>query len=327
MYKYFYRMIFRIMCRDNKCIPRKLYMYFRIENAVKFLEHHQVKFSRPFMFNDPYECHIDFDRSMDAFEGNISRKARFSALDIAEMQARWFEKFKDMRIACFTEEETNVLMWAYYAEGQKGICIEFDTDKDPLFFENLYQVKYKDSIATAKLTDEEVNYRNVVLTKSTEWRHENEWRVIRDDVADGLCTINPQAITSIIFGSKSADFRGREALLPVYNQLFQILQRPEYGHIKLSGIECSPREYKLVCNDIPFYVLQENSHTLTLISLIENLCLTILKKNQENGSYEQFYQQQNAHKFEEITVLLLSGIYCIQSDKTDMGITLQITND
>lgn len=321
-----FKLKIRIWCGETDR-PQKLYMYFRFENAIKFLEHHQVKFSPPTMFNDPYECHIDFERSMDAFEGNTSRKAIFSTLDIAEMQAKWFEKFKDMRIACFSEEKTNVLMWAYYAEGQKGICIEFDTDKDPLFFEKLYQVKYKDTIATAKLTDYIVNYRNVVLTKSTEWRHENEWRVIREDVADGLCTINPQAITRIIFGSKSADFSGRETLLPAYNQLFQILQRPEYGHIKLSGIACSPREYKLECNDIPFYVFQENSHTITLISLIENQGLAIFKKTQDGVDIEPFYIHPNAYKFEKITISLLPGVYGIQSNKTNTGITLQITND
>ena len=301
-------------------------MYFRLENAVKFLEHHQVKFSSPTMFNDPYECRIDFEKSMAAFEGNTSQKITFSDIDLAEMQATWFERFKDMCITCFTEDATNVLMWAYYAEGQKGICIEFDTNEDPLFFQNLHRVRYKNTLETAKLINNEINYIDVILTKAKEWSHEKEWRVIREDVADGLCTINPRAITRIIFGSKSMDFRGREALIPVYNRLFLILQRPEYGHIKFGGIACSPREYKLECNEIPIYVLQENNHTLTLISLKENQSFSIFKKNLDEDKYELFYHQQNTFKFENVKFSLLPGLYRMQIGETTTVMTLQITD-
>lgn len=311
------------MCEETMRAPHKLYMYFRLENVVKFLEHHQLKASDPTTFNDPYESHIDFERSMAGFENNTSEYISFPYLDIAEMQADWFERFKNMRIICFCEEETNILMWAYYAEGQKGICIEFDPYEDPLFFRNLHKVRYGSTLETAKVKHNEVNYKDVVLTKAEEWAHEKEWRVFKEDNID-LCTINPQAIKRIIFGCNSAHFKGRETMLATYNKLFQTLQRPEYGHIKYSCIVRDLRRYCLNCQDLPFYVLQEDKNRVTIISLKEQR-ITILKK--ESNEYTPIYNQMITYKFEKVTITLQPGFYQIKSNEVDTVIVLQITED
>lgn len=115
--------------------PRHIYMYFTAVNACKFLEKHNIKFSKPTLFNDPFECHVDFNGSRELLKPSENHRVeRLNGYDNLALQEQCNEKLDNVRIACFSESNDSVLMWAYYAEGQRGICIEFDTEKDPLFF-------------------------------------------------------------------------------------------------------------------------------------------------------------------------------------------------
>ncbi|RXO32761.1 DUF2971 domain-containing protein [Salmonella enterica] len=126
------------------------------------------------------------------------------------------ELLDSARISCFTNTALNPTMWAHYARGRTGICIEFDEDKiKELEDAYIFNVKYMDrppTVDTAVLTliADQVEYNNDALfkgytdgyehlyeqafeegrsvlweifngmlaTKSQEWSYEQEKRII-----------------------------------------------------------------------------------------------------------------------------------------------------
>lgn len=306
--------------------PNRLYMYFRAEGAIKFLENHNLKFSEPTLFNDPFECHIDFNRSLQTtgFSAMHPDAEPLNERDIFDLQKRWFEDHKQLKIACFTTEPTNVLMWAYYAEGQKGVCIEFDPSQDPLFFENLQQVKYKTQLPVIGRNGSALDYNNILVTKAIEWKHEKEWRVIRNDLEGNLFPINPQAITSVIFGCSVGHYHNDSERSNAYKNIFRLLKRPEYGHIQLKCISTATETYDLQCANMPFFVLMEGSHTLSIISLKDQQCITI---SDCSGEGYVPVSQSLVRKWEKTTITLTNGYYCIHDDTDDAAIQIQVFDE
>ncbi|ECF7019542.1 DUF2971 domain-containing protein [Salmonella enterica] len=120
------------------------------------------------------------------------------------------------RISCFTSTALNPTMWAHYAKGMTGICIEFDEEKfKGLEDMHIFDVNYLDhppTVDTAVLTliGDQIDYNNdalfkgytdgfehlyeqafdecqgilfeifngILATKSTEWSYEKEKRLI-----------------------------------------------------------------------------------------------------------------------------------------------------
>lgn len=289
-------------------ISHRLYMYFRAESAIKFLENHNLKFSNVDLVNDPFECSIDFNSSLSTI-GFLAYYPHTTPL--IDLQKDWREHSKSLRIACFTTDPASVLMWAYYADGQKGICIEFDPSKDPLFFENhLRQVKYESQMPTIKRYCDDLDYSDILVTKSAQWKHEQEWRVIRDDLRGDFYPINPAAITGIIWGCSTARYYNDTAKSDTHQRLFSLLQRPEYEHIHLQCIVLDGQKYELQCKDMPLFVLMRSSHTVVVVSLKEqHMKIHCLKGNQYVAIYEAFVR-----KWEQTAISLPNGHYLISND-------------
>lgn len=258
--------------RMNKMLsvhPQRLYMYFKADGAEKFLENHNLKLSDPRTCNDPFECAIGYNTSLKTtgFKDLYPNYEPLNERDILDLKIKWWEAHKNLRISCFTEKATNILMWAYYAEGQKGICIEFDPSKNPLFFENMREVKYRTQLATiGKDAGNEWNYSEILITKAKQWQHEKEWRVICDDLHGDFFLISPQAITSVIFGCASASYYNDYGMSDTYERIFQLLQKPEYAHIQLQCISPATKIFELQRRKMPFFVFMKDQHTISIIS-------------------------------------------------------------
>jgi Protein of unknown function (DUF2971) len=129
----------------------------------------------------------------------------------------------NMGILSLTEIPTNALMWSHYAEGGRGILVEFSSSH-PWFwcqrsedddFHHLRQVKYPSSRPPKFLFDtigEELLY-----TKDKEWEYEREWRIIRSfsDAAVHLgpdsygknvhlFAIPPDCVSSVVLGYRAS---------------------------------------------------------------------------------------------------------------------------
>lgn len=80
--------------------------------------------------------------------------------------------------ASFSERYDNILMWSYYANSHKGICLGYDlnrldlsNDDNKVLFNSLKKVWY----STERYEDSDGKY--TPFLKAQEWSHEQEWRM------------------------------------------------------------------------------------------------------------------------------------------------------
>lgn len=104
------------------------------------------------------------------------------------------------KVCCLCTSNKNKLMWSHYADGHKGICIEYDfsdlpaneMQPMPVFYTNTRpKFPWTAAINPSPETQSEatVHFMKALLTKDEAWEYENEWRLIKqsnlgiDDVA------------------------------------------------------------------------------------------------------------------------------------------------
>ena len=92
-------------------------------------------------------------------------------------------------VACFASRMDNKLMWAYYAESSKGICIGFDFDfkNTQLQYGEKGYVSYEpDRILIPNsffYLDEQEQYqyfKEIIFRKGKEWEYEEEYRIVTE---------------------------------------------------------------------------------------------------------------------------------------------------
>src|SRR5262249_3693312 len=83
----------------------------------------------------------------------------------------------------FSEDWSNLLMWAHYAQQHEGIVVEFDAMHSSLNsgtageFGHLRPVKYEGR--RPQLTMAQTEGADVFLSKSDVWEYEREWRILQ----------------------------------------------------------------------------------------------------------------------------------------------------
>lgn len=142
-----------------KYCPVNDYSIVNLENNQIFLNHYSF-------FNDPFECMCEVLYGFPKLEGrserliNVLNAWGFSDVNDSialEHYQDYADSLQDgepvidyfidnARIGCFSSRDTNLLMWAHYADGLRGYCIEFQ--KDLMIPEgadaHIYQVLYED---------------------------------------------------------------------------------------------------------------------------------------------------------------------------------------
>ena len=97
-------------------------------------------------------------------------------------------------------------MWSHYADGHRGICLEFDTSCD--LFDKVYEVSYSDEypamnpIELVLTKDPDSIDREALkplLTKYKCWEYEKEWRAFHKEPRT-LFTYPVDALKAVYFG-------------------------------------------------------------------------------------------------------------------------------
>jgi len=83
------------------------------------------------------------------------------------------------RIYCLADKPDVLLMWARYSASHTGICLEFDATRAP--FAATKKVKYVSAYPAYDVLADD-NYVSF-FTKSADWSHEAEWRIIAEERA------------------------------------------------------------------------------------------------------------------------------------------------
>lgn len=196
----------------KKHLPKFLYKYYSFEDSYSLfnLENDIIYFSKPNVFNDPFDCNfaynIDFDTQRLGIDKNLYENYLYEASQSAK-------KTVDDRtlITCFSESSNNILMWSHYANKHTGFCVEYDISLLDNFYKlNLFPVLYSNNrpeqteIIKKGINNVAALYTGL-LTKSNEWDYENEWRIILLDDGINKDKICQNIITKVFCGLKTSN--------------------------------------------------------------------------------------------------------------------------
>ena len=235
---------------SKKRMPRTIYKYVSLFNQdekdreeikkenedknnerLSSLKNNQLWNARSDKFNDPFE------KFPYIYDGNIT-------LCMIDFQTSWLDYVTDVRahtyMCSFSEVNNSVSMWAHYANGFQGFCLEYEVINK----ENLWNVTYdwgrhcfgsefpKINIAYQKgiISKEERDRQLITLHKywstfkSEDWKYEREIRALfylpeinTNGINLDLNTIGLK-IKSIIIGCECSQ-QNQERLMQIANQL------------------------------------------------------------------------------------------------------------
>ncbi|MGO9602788.1 MAG: DUF2971 domain-containing protein [Candidatus Binataceae bacterium] len=141
-----------------------------------------------------------------------ARRAMARNVDLQRLSNDIQDQVDQAGILCLCEHPDDLLMWGHYADSHRGVCLEFEVlekverlDDPKGFFGRIQPLNYTNSrpVFDPDLTEEK-NVENTLLTKSEHWRHEKEWRTIRQ-AGKGNCVFLPELVTGIILGAKTTE--------------------------------------------------------------------------------------------------------------------------
>lgn len=240
--------------------------------------------SKPMDFNDPWDCRPSFNtealndpdyrerqvRWFDALgrktnplllEDEHARRANTLREDraflgrlIAESSAGMEQPINDRyRVFCLTTKPDCPLMWAHYAEKHRGICLGFTTRNE--VFSGALRVDYAEMYPVFELADDsEAGNLRALLTKSSVWRYEDEYRLIAQERSaatdhetlitnDNYLALPSGALSSIIVGclmpaETIAEIRAiveRSETRPAIHQMVRDPNRYKLGMTSIDG--------------------------------------------------------------------------------------------
>ncbi len=202
--------------------PEQVFKYFSIDdNLKKTLTEKYLWLSKPTDFNDPFDCNdnlVSFNVTGKAIENIVktrvagSREERRKEIKHHKNQPQAFKKalkatirdvIQQQGICCFSQTYKNILMWSHYADKHKGLCIGFNPRKSMETFPILH-VKYEQDFKPIDyFSDKADALLNVMITKSVDWKYEEEMRILKD--FNGRLPFKKECIQQIIFGCKTLD--------------------------------------------------------------------------------------------------------------------------
>lgn len=201
-----------------------------LERTMRMLTHNEVYFARPSDFGDPFECrpNISFEASFEEkvvmharllrpslSESEATRRASeivggpdFSELE-SEGQANLQALMESTGIFCMSEICDDILMWSQYADGHKGICVEFHATKiEHASFFLPYKVEYQENLPVVNVyrNDYKKKVKKCVRTKASHWEYEKEWRIVDMEHGPGVQKFPHDLISGVIMGCRISDW-------------------------------------------------------------------------------------------------------------------------
>jgi Protein of unknown function (DUF2971) len=185
----------------------------------------ELYFPSPRQFNDPFDCRVPSFRTVSKTEfteflkGAIAKNA--GALTCNERRKKAHDLYKEkpfvqrvdelrnflqgqvnkLGILSLSEVPDDILMWAHYASSHTGFCLKFEASKYAPFFGYAQRVNYADEYQPiVRLGDNYAMVDRIVLTKSSHWSYEREWRIINHDSGPGVRKFPPDLLVGVIFG-------------------------------------------------------------------------------------------------------------------------------
>lgn len=176
---------------------------------------------------------------------------------INEIIFAYIKRIKEFGIYSLSRNYNNELLWAYYANSQKGFCIEYDLEKlkqHELQGEFFCNVDYQSQIPIINFEDttepkESILTTKVLATKSKNWEHEDEYRMITGEV--GIKHFYNSSVKSIYFGSRAETEtikKVMDALKGRKIKYYQMSHKEDLYELERNEIEDIHKDYSIYEN-------------------------------------------------------------------------------
>lgn len=256
--------------------PNTFFKYMTVEVTKIVLVNHQLRWSSPLLFNDPFDVQRDFNLGFDPEElkeplvneimnlvsakqiPDISSHPHVEQLikwlrreddadmrnkklavfidretqkakngdNYKKMRDQWSKLIPEFRILCLSEKCDIIPMWSHYSESHKGAVIELQYIKEldspwrvakPIVYQGSPPVLATEQEQIKSITGQKPLdsknwefYEPYMLTKTTDWKHEKEWRIVyfMRPGESGYYSdyrFNPREIRSIYLGCEISD--------------------------------------------------------------------------------------------------------------------------
>lgn len=186
----------------NDCISyknqhfQKLYQYTKVKHVEDLICSNIMYLRELNELNDPFEGELPCD-FRENVKVKINNKFKKNNIEIIHLNSnvknnyneliknRWEEIKKEMNIVCFTENNDIIPMWSHYGDNHKGICIEYDFNKNLFIKNECFPVYYVTDANNNELCEkilknnsEKELFSQFFLRKGENWNYEKEWRLI-----------------------------------------------------------------------------------------------------------------------------------------------------
>lgn len=175
--------------------------------------------------NDPMEAFYELNGTSDTV---IREFVKGSEAGLIRLQNQVKEISTNLGLISFSTTNKDFPLWAYYASGFSGMCLEFDTamlSKGELKNENLAPVTYAETplapLGAIEFTKEET-IRAVFNRKRIDWAHEKEWRYVTG--AFGKRHYPDLALKRIYLGPRVPDGYNERICAAVKKRPVEVLQ-------------------------------------------------------------------------------------------------------
>ena len=180
-------------------------------DRIDVLENGMIRFTQPADFNDPFEASPSFSEDRSELDGVLlaqylkdaepcTPQVQLQRLADGTQNIAWLRRqhalglpaklSEHFVVLCLSRSQCNLLMWAHYSDCHRGFVVGFDTDSEFFrrgVFGGLREVTYGSIRGRVPerdgryATQEELNSCNnsVFFTKSCDWAHEKELRIVR----------------------------------------------------------------------------------------------------------------------------------------------------
>lgn len=157
--------------------------------------------------NDVHEGKIIIDnQEIELFDLLVKNSVSTLDISIKKDLENLIQIYKNSGVYSLSKDYKNELLWAYYADSQKGFCIEYDFNilkQYPCNEDNFFDIKYSKNVPIINLGsifDISILKKSLV-TKSSSWKHEDEIRILTP--SKGMFSYFIRAIKSIYFGNRT----------------------------------------------------------------------------------------------------------------------------
>lgn len=251
---------------NDGTIPRYFYKYRSLPHALEIIRSGKLKFSTIDEFKDPFDGmgdrtgneKEDYNTLTEKFIARLPQEMPVALKEnikqaISTDPERYFKEHAEMVIAalrkntgifCMSPIYDDIIMWSYYADSHKGVCLKLDILQHPELFYAINKVDYQREMPRESIIDAEKfsqSFWSAITTKHQAWFYEQEVRVIHHR-ENGFLPFNKQVLKEILFGvyTTQGDIDKVKAALQAHG----------YSNVALKKATLHDTRYKLQFHDI-----------------------------------------------------------------------------